>query len=181
MARTQTPTEITTAALRHRLEALLDQAGYEEIDTLLTRNSDGFDFHDISAAGLRHLMELAFQAGLNAANTEGITTLTKVDEEEFTEADHQPLHVAPETLQDEDEARWVGTHGDTNTWMPVGAGRYILVYTTWINATGWVKIPAVYTATGGTFERTAWNPAGFDNNNLREEAGAEAQAWALAH
>ncbi len=75
----------------------------------------------------------------------------------------------------------VGTHGATNTWLPLGGGRHILIYTTWINATGWVKIPATYTANGTGFERTAWNPKGFDNNHMREEANAEALAWALAN
>lgn len=180
MSNKNTSREMTTAALRTQLEQLVKDAGYEHIPTLLTRGNDGFDFHDISAAGLRHLLQAAYAAGLEAAK-QGVTTLTEVEGEEYVEADYLPLDEAPEPLTDESDAHRVGTHGRSNTWLPLGGGRYALVYTTWINATGWVKIPATYKANGSGFERTAWQPKGFDYNHMREEANAEALAWALAN
>ena len=155
---------------------------YTGIDTLLTCGSDSFDWAEMSIETLRHLMEAAFQAGLDAAHHEGITQVVESEGEEYTEADEQVVHPAPQTIEDEDDAKRVGTHRSLNTWMPIGAGKQVLVYTTWANANGWRKVPALYTTTpGGTYQLAAWNEAGFDNNRMREEANAEALTWAITN
>ncbi|AOZ73094.1 hypothetical protein BK816_07160 [Boudabousia tangfeifanii] len=175
-----TAKEISTGELRIRLEAIAKANEYAGIDTLLSRGSDGFDWAQMTIESLRHLMEAAFQAGLDAAHSEGITQVVASEGEVYTEADQMVIDPAPQTINDEDEASRVGTHGIDNVWIPVGAGKYALIYTTWANATGWRKVPAIYTKQpGGIYELATWNEEGFDNNYMRPEAYPEALTWAI--
>ncbi|OKL48832.1 hypothetical protein BSR29_02955 [Boudabousia liubingyangii] len=174
-----TTKEISTGELRIRLEQIATADEYAGIDTLLSRGSDGFDWAEMTIGSLRRLMEAAFQAGLDAAHSEGITQVVKSDEV-YTEADNKVIHPAPELINDEDEAGRVGTHGIDNVWIPVGGDKYALIYTTWANATGWRKVPAIYTKQpGGTYQLARWNEAGFDFNRMRAEAYPEALTWAI--
>ncbi|OKL47000.1 hypothetical protein BSR28_06160 [Boudabousia liubingyangii] len=171
---------ITTGALRIRLEAIAKADEYAGIDTLLSRGSDGFDWAEMTIGSLRRLMEQAFQAGLDAAHTEGITQVVKTEDEVYTEADTKVIHPAPQIINDEDEAARVGSHGIDNVWIPIGEGKYALIYTTWANATGWRKVPAIYTKQpGGTYQLATWNEEGFDNNYMRAEGYPEALTWAI--
>ena len=55
-----------TLALNKTLDGIA--ANILFIDTLETRKSDSFDFHDVSVWTLKEALETAYLAGLNAAN-----------------------------------------------------------------------------------------------------------------
>jgi len=47
--------------IEKKLEAIAKEHLF--IETLETRNSDGFDFHDVSVWGVKKALELAFELG----------------------------------------------------------------------------------------------------------------------
>ena len=53
------------------LERLLNQIATEHlhIDTLVTRNSDRLDFHEVSVWGLKEALQAAFTAGQQSKQT----------------------------------------------------------------------------------------------------------------
>ncbi|MBT1017597.1 hypothetical protein KJY77_00350 [Canibacter sp. lx-72] len=170
---------ISTGELRRLLEDIAIADEYAGIDTLLSRGSDGFDWAEMSVTTLLRLMKNSFEAGLDAAHNRGITKVVP-SEEVYTEADYHVIDPAPQTLNDEDEAARVGTHGIDNVWIPIGEGKRALIYTTWANATGWRKVPAIYTKQpGGTYQLATWNEEGFDFNRMRAEGYTEALTWAI--
>ena len=54
-----------------QLERLLNQIAAEHlhIDTLVTRNSDRLDFHEVSVWGLKEALQAAFTAGQQSKQT----------------------------------------------------------------------------------------------------------------
>ncbi len=66
MARKNKTTNTNDAARNAAMETIRQHLGLE---TLETRKRDSLDFHDVSVADLRAIINIAFDAGLAAANT----------------------------------------------------------------------------------------------------------------
>lgn len=66
MARKNKTTNTNDAARNAAMETIRQHLGWE---TLETRKRDSLDFHDVSVASIRAIIDMAFDAGLAAANT----------------------------------------------------------------------------------------------------------------
>lgn len=77
--KTNATTTNNNTASREALFTLIAHAEVPSINTLVTRNSDHLDFHDVSVGAIRRMLERAYAAGRAAAG-EGDFTETTVRE-----------------------------------------------------------------------------------------------------